>query len=88
MGEYELVGEVCMIGLMGVFEFVLDKKNLVKLFLDVGFFGMLCWDVFFENGMVMCVVCDSMIILLLLVFIYEEVDYLVVMVEKMLNDIY
>tara|TARA_R110002124_G_scaffold74589_2_gene200158 strand:- start:1590 stop:2981 length:1392 start_codon:yes stop_codon:yes gene_type:complete len=85
LGDHPLVGEARMVGLVGALELVPEKPSR-KRFADAGLAGTICRDHSFKNGLVMRAVRDTMIISPPLTITEEEVDLLVALVEKTLDD--
>lgn len=85
LGAHPLVGEARMVGLIGALELVPEKPSR-RRFKDEGTIGTICRDHSFKNGLVMRAVRDSMIISPPLTITKDEVDLLVALVEKTLDD--
>lgn len=88
LGEHEMVGEARMKGLMGALELVPDKADLSKRFAPVGEAGTIARDLSLSNGLVMRAVRDSLILAPPLTITYEEVDQLIALASKTLDDTY
>lgn len=85
LGAHALVGEARMVGLVGALELV-PSKPARKRFDNEGTVGTLCRDHSFKNGLIMRAVRDSMIISPPLTITRDEVDMLIAVVEKTLDD--
>jgi putrescine aminotransferase len=76
LGEHPIVGEARSKGLVAALELVKDKSSGER-FPEVGKTGTLCRDICFENKIIMRAVRDSMIISPPLVITTDQVDELV-----------
>ena len=88
LADHPLVGEARMVGLFGCLELIPDKGDPRKRFEPVGEVGTLCRDRCFDNGLVMRAVRDGMIISPPLVITPEEIDELIRLVTKTLDETY
>ncbi|ESR23685.1 aspartate aminotransferase family protein [Lutibaculum baratangense] len=86
LGEHPLVGEARMLGLVGALELVPAKPGRSERFANTGEVGTLCRDISFGNGLIMRAVRDGMIIAPPLVISHDEVDQLVALARKTLDD--
>ncbi|MGE0845416.1 MAG: aspartate aminotransferase family protein [Flavobacteriaceae bacterium] len=86
LGEHPLVGEARMLGLFGALELVPDKTDRTKRFANTGEVGTICRDISFGNGLVMRAVRDGMIISPPLVISRSEVDELVAIAARTLDE--
>jgi putrescine aminotransferase len=73
LGEHPLVGEARMVGLMGAFELVADKKTLQRFDEKVGA-GVVCRDFLVNGGVVMRAVGDTIIAAPPFVLSHSEAD--------------
>jgi putrescine aminotransferase len=73
LGEHPLVGEARMVGLMGAFELVADKKTLQRFDEEVGA-GVVCRDFLVNGGVVMRAVGDTIIAAPPFVLSHSEAD--------------
>jgi putrescine aminotransferase len=73
LGEHPLVGEARMVGLMGAFELVADKKTLQRFGEKVGA-GVVCRDFLVNGGVVMRAVGDTIIAAPPFVLSHSEAD--------------
>ncbi len=85
LAEHPMVGEARMVGMIGALELMKDKAAHVP-FDDVGTVGTLCRDKCFENGLVMRAVGDAMVTSPPLIISRDEVDELVALCRKSLDD--
>ena len=85
LAEHPMVGEARMVGMIGALELMKDKAAHVP-FDDVGMVGTLCRDKCFENGLVMRAVGDAMVTSPPLIISRDEVDELVALCRKSLDD--
>jgi putrescine aminotransferase len=85
LGDHPLVGEARMIGLIGALELVRDKATRTP-FDDVGTVGTRCRDACFRNNLVMRAVGDTMVVSPPLVISRDEIDELVSLARKSLDD--
>ena len=76
LGEHRLVGETRMVGLMGALELVASKDTLER-FPEKRGAGIVCRDIFVENGLVLRAVGDTMVCAPPLVLTHEEADELI-----------
>lgn len=84
LAEHPLVGEARTCGLLGALELVADKTER-KPFEPRGDVGALCRDKCFENGLVMRAVYDTMVISPPLVISPSQIDELVELAHKSLD---
>lgn len=87
LGDHPLVGEARMVGLMGALELTPDKATRAP-FPNPGDVGFRCRDHSFRNGLVMRSVVDKMIISPPLVISDAEIDELIDIAHKTLDDTY
>lgn len=85
LADHPLVGETRMVGLIGALELVRDKAKRTP-FDDVGTVGTKCRDACFANNLVMRAVGDTMVVSPPLVISRDEIDELVVLARKSLDD--
>jgi putrescine aminotransferase len=83
LNDHPLVGEVRGVGLLGAIELVRDKATR-KRYEGKGV-GMICRQFFFDNGLIMRAVGDTMIIAPPLVITPAEIDELVTKARKCLD---
>ncbi len=88
LGEHPLVGEARMIGLVGALELVPNKPSRTERFAPVGAVGTIARDFAFKNGLVMRAVRDALIISPPLVVTRDEIDEMVKLIAKTLDDTY
>jgi putrescine---pyruvate transaminase len=86
LGEHPMVGEARMVGLIGALELTPNKAARASWPVETGTVGSLARDFSFQNGLVMRATRDTMIIAPPLVISREEVDDLVRIAEKTLDD--
>jgi len=84
LAEHPIVGEARSKGLVGALELVKDKKTRER-FPPMGTAGTICRDFCFENGIIMRAVRDTMIISPPLVITTEQIDDLVALARKCLD---
>ncbi|MDN3555573.1 aspartate aminotransferase family protein [Halomonas maura] len=85
LGDHPLVGEARSLGLMGALELVADKAT-GKRFDKALSAGNLCRDICFATGLVMRSVGDTMIIAPPLVITRDEIDELVRLARRALDE--
>jgi putrescine aminotransferase len=85
LAGHPLVGEAVMEGLIGALQLTPDKSTRAK-WAEVGNAGTVCRNHSFNNGLVMRAVGDRMVIAPPLVITRAEVDELVGIAEKTLDD--
>ncbi len=86
LADHPLVGEARMKGLVGALELVPAKPSRSERFGPVGEAGTITRDFSFQNGLVMRAVRDGLIISPPLVITHEEIDELIRLVTKTLDD--
>jgi len=84
LAEHPLVGETRMVGLMGAFELVGNKKSLDRFDEEVGI-GTICRDFLVNNGLVMRAVGDTIVTAPPLTLSHAEADELVEKAWKCLD---
>lgn len=84
--QHPLVGEARMKGLVGALELVPDNSDLKNRFSDVGKAGETARDISFGNGLVMRAVRDTLILSPPLTITRNEIDELIRLVIKTLDD--
>jgi len=84
LADHPLVGEARCKGLLGALELVPDKHTGER-FPDPGQAGTICRDFCFENGIIMRAVRDTMIISPPLVITTDQIDELVALAGKCLD---
>ncbi len=85
LGDHPLVGEARMVGLMGALELTPDKSARAKFAADEGTVGLIGRETCFGNGLVMRHVGDKMILSPPLVINHEEIDELIELAVKSLD---
>ena len=85
LGDHPLVGEARICGLMGALELVADKAGRQPFVAPEGTVGHICRERSLENGLVMRHVGDKMIISPPLVISNSEIDELVKLAHKSLD---
>ncbi len=86
LGDHPLVGEARMVGLMGALELTPDKSARAKFAADEGTVGLIGRETCFGNGLVMRHVGDKMILSPPLVINHEEIDELIELAVKSLDE--
>ena len=84
LSSHALVGEARIVGLIGALELVKDKTTR-QFFDDRGAVGTLCRDICFESGLVMRAIEDTMVISPPLCITREEIDELISLVIRCLD---
>ncbi len=82
--SHALVGEARIVGLIGALELVKDKTTR-QFFDDRGSVGTLCRDICFDSGLVMRAIEDTMVISPPLCITREEIDELINLVIRCLD---
>jgi putrescine aminotransferase len=82
--SHALVGEARIVGLIGALELVKDKTTR-QFFDDRGAVGTLCRDICFDSGLVMRAIEDTMVISPPLCITREEIDELINLVIRCLD---
>lgn len=85
LAEHPIVGEARSLGLIGALELVADKASGARFDTSLGA-GNLCRDLCFENGLVMRSVNDTMIISPPLVITRAQIDELVRLARRALDE--
>lgn len=85
LGDHPLVGEARICGMMGALELVADKNLRQPFLADEGTVGFICREHAFANGLIMRHVGDKMVISPPLVITKNEIDELVVLAHKTLD---
>jgi putrescine aminotransferase len=85
LAEHPIVGEARSLGLIGALELVADKASGARFDKALGA-GNLCRDLCFENGLVMRSVNDTMIISPPLVITHEQIDELIALARRALDE--
>ncbi|WP_035575166.1 aspartate aminotransferase family protein [Modicisalibacter zincidurans] len=85
LGEHSIVGEARSLGLIGALELVADKASGERFARTLAA-GNLCRDLCFQNGLVMRSVGDTMIISPPLVIRHEQIDELVALARRALDE--
>ncbi len=88
LGDHPLVGEARIIGMMGALELTPEKSSRKPFAGEEGAAGLICREHSFSNGLVMRHVGDKMIISPPLVISRSEIDELVEMAHKSLDQAY
>ncbi len=86
LADHELVGEVRSLGLMAAIELTPDKSSRAPFASETGHAGLICRERCFENGLVMRHVRDSMILSPPLVITTAEIDDMVRLARKSLDE--
>lgn len=86
--DHPLVGDADMVGLMGSIQMTPDKSARAKFAAEEGTVGFKCREACFRNGVVMRHVGDRMIIAPPLVISHEEVDEMMALAVKSLDETY
>ncbi|SON54473.1 Omega-amino acid-pyruvate aminotransferase [Hartmannibacter diazotrophicus] len=86
LANHPLVGEARMVGMMGALELVPAKPERRRFAGEAGKIGTICRDFSFKNGLIMRAVRDSMILSPPLVISHEEIDELIRLATKTLDD--
>jgi putrescine---pyruvate transaminase len=86
LGDHPLVGEARMAGMVGALELVPAKPDRKRRFAPAGEAGTLARDISFDNGLVMRAVRDALIISPPLVITTEEIDEMIALVAKTLDE--
>jgi len=84
LADHPIVGEARSKGLVGALELVKNKETRER-FPPIGTAGTICRDFCFENGIIMRAVRDTMIISPPLVITTEQIDDLVALARKCLD---
>ena len=85
LADHDLVGEARICGMMGALELVADKAGRQRFLTDEGTVGLICRDYSFANGLIMRHVGDKMIISPPLVISKSEIDELIKLAVKTLD---
>lgn len=88
LADHKLVGEARMAGMMGALELTPDKAARAKFAAEDGAVGLIGREICFRNGLVMRHVGDRMIISPPLVISREEIDELIRLAAKSLDETY
>ena len=83
--DHPLVGEARVVGMIGALELMKDKSTRTP-FETIGTAGALCRDKCFANGVVMRAVGDAMVLSPPLIISRDEIDELVTLARKALDD--
>ncbi len=86
LADHPLIGEARIAGMMGAIELVADKAGRRPFEASEGTIGLMCREHCFANGLVMRHVGDKMIISPPLVISKAEIDELLVLALKSLDD--
>ena len=84
LADHPIIGEARTLGLLGAMEIVKDKQTRER-FGEPGETGTVCRDICFKNGLVMRAVGDTMIISPPLVMSCEQIDELVSLARRCLD---
>ena len=84
LADHPIIGEARTLGLLGAMEIVKDKQSRER-FGEPGETGTVCRDICFKNGLVMRAVGDTMIISPPLVMSCEQIDELVSLARRCLD---
>jgi putrescine aminotransferase len=85
LGDHDIVGEVRMTGMIGALELVPSKRSR-RRFPEEGKIGTYCRDASLGHGLIMRACWDRMVIAPPLTISRDEVDELVSMARKTLDD--
>jgi putrescine aminotransferase len=85
LAEHPLVGEARICGMMGALELVADKSGRKPFASEEGVVGLICREHCFANGLVMRHVGNKMVISPPLVISKSEIDELVMLAHKSLD---
>ncbi len=88
LAEHSLVGEARICGMMGALELTPDKKIRAAFKGEAGAAGLICREFSFANGLVMRHVEDKMVISPPLVISRNEIDKLISLATKTLDQTY
>ena len=83
--DHPMVGEARVVGMIGALELMKDKSSRTP-FETTGTVGGLCRDKCFQNGVVMRAVGDAMVLSPPLIISRDEIDELVTLARKALDD--
>ncbi|MDQ0467735.1 aspartate aminotransferase family protein [Labrys wisconsinensis] len=86
LADHPMVGEARMVGLVGALELTPNKATRAAWPAEIGTVGTITRDISFRNGLVMRATRDVMIIAPPLVISHEEVDDLVRITRKTLDE--
>lgn len=86
LADHPMVGEARMVGLIGALELTPNKKTRASWPVETGTVGLITRDFSFANGLVMRATQDTMIIAPPLVITRGEVDELIRLAAKTLDD--
>ena len=86
LADHPLVGEARMVGLIGALELTPDKATRARFAAKEGTVGLRCRERCFANGLVMRHVRDSMVISPPLVITEDEIDQLVALARRALDE--
>jgi putrescine aminotransferase len=87
LGDSPIVGEVRGVGLIGAIELTADKRTR-KFLAKNGRVGTICRDYFFENGLVMRAVRDTMVFAPPLTISEAEIEMMVALAKKSIDQTY
>ena len=85
--DHPLIGEVRGIGLIGGIELSADKRTR-KFFAKNGRVGQICRDFCINNGLIMRAVRDTMVFAPPLIISYDEIDTMVALAKKSIDQTY
>ena len=88
LGDHPMVGEVKVVGMMGSLALTPDKTTRAKFAADVGTVGFMVRERCFANNLIMRHVGDRMVISPPLVITKAEIDTLIVLARKALDEGY
>lgn len=88
LADHPLVGEARICGMMGALELVADKSSRSAFASDEGTVGLICREHSFANGLIMRHVGDKMIISPPLVISKSEIDEMIDLAVKTLDQTY
>jgi putrescine aminotransferase len=87
LGDHPMVGEIRGVGLIGAIELVADKRTR-RFFDKRGRVGTICRDYCLENGLIMRAVRDTMVFSPPLIISEAEIDQLVALAQKSIEQTY
>jgi len=88
LADHPLVGEARIVGMMGALELAPEKSSRKPFASDEGDVGLICREHSFSNGLIMRHVGDKMVISPPLVITKSEIDKLVDLAHKSLDQTY
>lgn len=86
--DHPLVGEAKICGMMASIALTPDKASRARFASDAGTVGFICREISFANGLIMRHVADRMVIAPPLVITTDEIDTLIGLARKTLDECY